>query len=189
MNEIIKNAVILFVITLIASVILAFTSSLTLEPIKEQQILKRDQALQSVIKDATFEEMQSLDFTNYSKITSIYEAKNGDQKVGYAFNVTTTEGYGGPIILMVGISIDGLVTGVEIIKQTETPGLGTLADEEPFKSQFKDIPAEMLTVKKTAPASNLEIAAISGATITSKAVTNAANEAIAYFNEQLKEAK
>lgn len=189
MKEIIKNALILFTITLISGVLLAFCFSITDEPRAAQQLIKRDQALTSVINDATFEELEGLDFTDTPQISSIFKAIKDNQTVGYAFKVASNEGYSGLIELVVGISIEGKITGIDIIKQSETPGLGAKADENEFKSQFADKIVSPLTVIKAKAAGEQEIAAISGATITSKAVTNAVNEAVNYFNSELKEGK
>ncbi len=78
-----------------------------------------------------------------------------------------------------------MVSGIDIIKHSETPGLGAKADQPAFKDQFKGKPTEDLVVVKTGASSDEEIDSISGATITSRAVTNAVNEASAYYNEHL----
>ncbi len=89
---------------------------------------------------------------------------------------------------MVGIYDDGTLSGIDIISHTETPGLGNKADESPFKEQFIQKEAVLLTLTK-GDKSGQNIDAISGATITSSAVVNAVNEAIDYYNSYLQEEK
>jgi Na+-transporting NADH:ubiquinone oxidoreductase subunit NqrC len=75
---------------------------------------------------------------------------------------------------------DGQVTGVEMLKIGETTGLGMEARDNPaFTAQYKEKQVEQFRVVKTAPAAEDEIQAITGATITSKAVTNAVNAVLA----------
>jgi len=184
MNETVKNALILFAITLIAGALLGATYAITKEPIAQQQIIQRDKALNAVISDATFAELD-LNVNDYPKIQSVFEAKMGDEVAGYAFKLMTKEGYGGEIQLVVGISNDGEVTGIDIIKHSETPGLGAKADEDEFKSNFEGKPTTTLSVVKGNATSDDEIVAIGGATITSSAVTGAVNEAIDFYNNEL----
>ncbi len=185
MKEIIKNALILFGITLVASILLAYVYSITKEPIAQVQIVNRDKALESVLPDAQFEELMDLDFTNYEKINTVFMAKKANEIVGYAFKLTTKEGYGGPIEMVLGISLEGNLTGIEIIKQSETPGLGANVILPLFKDQFEGKQTEALKVVKTGAVNPNEIDAISSSTITSNAVTNAVNEAIVYYETEL----
>lgn len=187
MRDIIKNAMILFVIALISSVLLAFSYSITKEPIAKQQLIRQNEALSAVLPDSEFTEITEADFSKQPAILSLFEAKSGSDIVGYAFKVASEEGYSGHLELVVGISPDGKLTGIDLVQQSETPGLGAKSDDEEFKSQYVQKPASLLTVVKSAPANESEIGAISGATITSRAVTNAVNEAISYFNENLAE--
>lgn len=187
MNETVKNALILFAITLVASILLAVSSQVTAEPIKVQKAKQRDVAFAAVIPDATFEELTDLDLEAYEKIDAIYAAKSGDEVIGYTFKLITNEGYSAGIEMVVGISTEGVVTGIDVMKHSETPGLGAKADEDEFKGQFINMPLGELSVVKGAASSDTEISAISGATITARAVTNAVNEAVACYNDLLKE--
>ena len=103
--------------------------------------------------------------------------------LGYVFNVVSHEGYGGDIAFSMGVTTDGVLNGYSITSISETAGLGMKANEDAFMSQFQDIPAEALT---GGPADggfrDREIEAISGATITSNAVTTRAATLIAYFS-------
>ena len=107
------------------------------------------------------------------------------QVIGYTIK-TSSKGYGGAIELMVGISKDSKITGVEIGNHSETPGLGSKATEPMFKNQYvdKDVSNSLLVVKGSANNDN-EISAISGATITSNGVTSGVNAAMKIYNEKL----
>ena len=97
------------------------------------------------------------------------------------------KGYGGEITLPVGISTDLTVTGVEIVDHAETPGLGANAESESWLSQFTGQSGE-LTVVKNAPTEG-QIQAVTSATRTSKAVTDAVNQALAIAETLAEEAK
>lgn len=87
---------------------------------------------------------------------------------------------------MVGITADGNISGVKIGNHSETPGLGSKASEPTFKDQFKGKGTDKsLTVVKGNASNDNDIAAISGATITSKAVTSGVNAAIDLYKSQL----
>ena len=84
---------------------------------------------------------------------------------------------------MTGITTDGAVAGVKITEQDETPGLGQKALDASFTDQYiKAIPEEEFVVTKQGASADNEIDAISGATITSNAVTNSVNQAIQLYN-------
>ncbi|MBR2948803.1 MAG: FMN-binding protein [Lachnospiraceae bacterium] len=100
-------------------------------------------------------------------IQKVYKAENG-------FVIQTcTQGYVDPITMLVGVSSKGTVTGVVIDKMAETPGLGASAlNDVEFLAQFLNTSGEA-SVGTT-------VDAISGATVTSKAVTRSVNSAVAY---------
>jgi len=187
-DSIVKNAFILFAITVIAGLLLGLTYNATAGARAYQTKLKTEVALNSVLSGAKFSEETIQGEPTF--ITNVYrgtteEDGNGDL-LGYAFQLKTTEGYGDSITLMAAIKADGKISGIDIISHSETPGLGAKADEDPFKSQFIGKTADTLVVSKGATKPN-EIDAIGGATITSRAVTNAVNEAIDYYNDYFRE--
>ena len=100
---------------------------------------------------------------------------------GYVFTVTTGEGYGGDIQFTLGISADGTIQGISFLSIEETAGLGMEANTEEFKSQFAGIRADSITYSKTGASAENEIDAISGATVTTSAVTNGVNAGLAAF--------
>ena len=116
-----------------------------------------------------------------SAVTALDASGNA---MGYIFNVTTGKGYGGDIQLTVGIKTDGTVCGYSVLSISETAGLGMKAKDDPdWGTQFADKQVESFNVVKdgSGSADDSKIDAISGATITSKAVTGAMNSCLAYF--------
>lgn len=100
-------------------------------------------------------------------------------KVGYIIQVISNDGYGGKIGIIVGIDKEGVIEAIEFTELAETSGLGMKAKEDAFKGQYSG-KSNMLKVITSGTAGQDEIEAISGATITSKAVTNAVNAALFY---------
>ena len=102
------------------------------------------------------------------------------ETVGYVVNVTSHEGYGGDIDISVGIREDGTVTGIEMLSICETAGLGMEADTDSFKSQFAGKKVDKFKYTKSGATVDEEIDALSGATITTNAVTNAVDAGLEY---------
>ena len=103
------------------------------------------------------------------------------QEIGYVFTVTSSEGYGGDIQFTMGVQSDGTLNGISILSISETAGLGMKADTEDFKSQFEDKKAERFSYTKSGAQAEDEINAISGATITTNAMTNGVNAGLCAF--------
>lgn len=112
-------------------------------------------------------------------ITSAFKAGNA----GYCLQVVN-KGYGGEVVLAVGLNTDGSVSGVKVVSHSESAGLGANAERPEFTDQYVGKNAQ-LTVTKGEPG-NAEIKAITGATITSKCVTGSVNEALKFYEEVLK---
>ena len=97
---------------------------------------------------------------------------------GYVIT-TEAKGYGGTIEVMTGITADGSVSGVVLLSQNETPGLGANATKESFTGQYQQaVPESGFEVIKSGGADDGQIQAMTGATITSQAVTDAVNLAV-----------
>lgn len=195
-KKIVKNACILFAITLIAGGLLGVTYEATKENIEKQKMATALEAYQKVNPQAVDfgyaedllnkakKELQEKidlagkDFGN-TEITTVAEARNEKKEViGYVFSVLSHDGYGGDIDVCIGISLDKTITGVEIVSLNETPGMGMRATEPAFIEQYKNKKVDAFVVTKTGKSAENEIDAISGATVTSNAVTNAVNMAI-----------
>ena len=114
-------------------------------------------------------------------ISSAVEAVDASgEALGYIFNITTSKGYGGDIQLTVGIQSDGTVTGVSFLSLSETAGLGMKAKEPSFYEQYVGKNPTKFAVSKDG-GDGEQIDALSGATITSRAVTGAVNAALGYY--------
>ncbi len=194
--ELLKNTLIMLLITVFAGGILAFVYENTKAPIAEMEIKTRQNACRRVFYEAaSFSESKIAEYPvteefktahTGSGITDCVEAYDeaGSLK-GYVVEVTSHEGYGGDIVFYVGIGDDGTVNGVSFIEISETAGLGMRAPEV-LAPQFRGRKAEVFEVVKSGAADETQIDAISSATITSKAVTGGVNTALAYFREILK---
>lgn len=111
-------------------------------------------------------------------IGKIYRAMDGEGiPVGYVVEAVSSEGYGGNIVLYAGITDEGVLKDVSILSISETPGLGMRA-EEVLVPQLHDKAVKNVKYVKTGASEDNEIDAISGATITTKAVTAAVNGAL-----------
>lgn len=193
-RNMLKDAAILFAITLISGLLLGLVYQVTVEPRREQQERKIREACQTVFADAEqFEEFScSVDGELAQQLTedgvklgTVYQAMDAlGSPLGYVLEVTSSEGYGGNITLYAGITNDGIVNGVSILKMSETPGLGMRAHDV-LVPQFGQKTAADFTYTKTGSQSEHEIDAISGATVTTKAVTNAVNGAVRVFVQNL----
>ena len=191
-NPIVKDAMILTVITLVAGVALGLVYEVTKAPIAQAQEAAKQAAYAEVFEAADhFEETEGFDSEAATKlvvgegysddeITECLNALDKDNNLlGYVITVVTHAGYGGDITFSVGVTSDGTLNGYSITDISETAGLGMKSTEEEFMSQFKNIPAAILEVTKSDAGEN-EISAISGATITSKAVTYGVDAAVVY---------
>ena len=197
MKSMLKDAGILFAITLVAGLLLGCVYQITKEPIARQEALAQENACREVFSDAeSFEAVT--DFTEeaaqtvlneggYSaaSVNACQEAKDASGTVlGYVLTVTTHEGYGGDIQFTVGVRNDGTLNGISLLSISETAGLGMKAEEE-LVPQFSDKKTDSFAYSKTGASADNEIDAISGATITTNAVVNGVNAGLIYFQEEL----
>lgn len=183
MKDILKLGVTLFVICAVAALVLGITNNITSPVIEERNIQASNKSRQIVLSDA--EEFKQLEGMNSDIVVEVYEGLKGGDVIGYTIK-TSPKGYGGAVEVMVGISTDGKITGVDIGNHSETPGLGSKASDPAFKDQYldKDVANSLLVVKGSVNNDN-EISAISGATITSNGVTSGVNAAMKIYNEKL----
>ncbi|ONI43112.1 hypothetical protein AN640_06665, partial [Candidatus Epulonipiscium fishelsonii] len=136
--------------------------------------------------DKAEEILDSAGFTKNS-ITELISAKNGDEELGHIINVTAHDGFAGDIEFVVGITNDGIITGIEMVTINETPGIGLRAADEEFTSKFVNLPVQSFTVTKDGSTTESEIDVISGATQTTEAVVNGVNAVIEYWNTTIKD--
>ena len=195
-NKIIKDALALTLITLVAGVALGGVYEITKDPIAKQEAQAKAEAYEQVFTDAAaFEAVEmddtltktirdQLDQEGY-KAQSIEEVMRAEDQsgetLGYAFAVVTSEGYGGDIRFSMGVQNDGTLNGISILSIGETAGLGMNADTPAYKDQFVGKRVEKLQYTKNGATQDDEINAISGATVTTNAMTNGVNAGLCAF--------
>jgi len=195
-KKIVHDALILFAFTIVLGLVLALVYGITKNTIKLREEEAANEAYQAVFSDATeFDEIdfdkdaaQSLMDENGYKdnIDAVLEAKDASGNLlGYVLTVTAKDGSQGSITFSVGIQLDGTVNGYSITKTGETPGLGIKASEPEFANQFSGKLVEAFEVVKQTPVADHQIEAITGSTITSKAMANGCNAAMLYFRTNL----
>lgn len=182
MSQPIKYALILFLITGICVGILGAVNQIT-SPIIEENAKKTEaDAMKRLLSESeSFEEVTGIED---QMVRSVNVAKNGENVVGYVVKVTPI-GYGGDIAMLVGIDNEMTIKGISILSHGETPGFGANATKPEFKEQYNDKKAP-LTVSKAASGDS-EIQAITGATITSTAVTDGVNAACQFVSDHMTE--
>ena len=162
----------LFIICLVATFLLGMTNSVTAPIIAELAVETEKKSRQIVFADAASFGEAVISDDGTSVVTALDES---GAVIGHVV-VNTAKGYGGDISVMTGVDADGKVTGVNVLSHAETAGLGAKAAEESFRDRFIGL-VQGITVSKDKAGEN-SIDAITGATITSRAVTEAVNAAI-----------
>ena len=190
-SESIKNTISLMLITLIAGLLLGAVYEITKEPIRKENQKAKEEAYKAVFADADAFEDVKIDEDKVAKAldekgldATINEAmkvldKSG-QQIGYVLTVTDHEGYGGDIQFAMGVQSDGTLNGISFLSISETAGLGRKAKEDAFRKQFEGKKTDQIVYTKNGAKADNEIDALSGATITTNAVTNGVNAGL-YF--------
>ena len=180
---IIKLTVTLFVTYVIVAGLLGLVNSVTEGPIAEKNKTKTAAAIQEVLPEMEgspavvelTDEMTAAASGAGATITEAYEAQAGGSVIGYALKIVAS-GSQGNIEMMVGVDAEGAVTGVSIVKNSETSGIGSkvMSNENGVLDQFigKSAADGTLSVGKN-------VDAISGATVSSRGVTTGVNAALA----------
>ena len=178
MKKLIKDALILFAITLVAGAALGAVYAITEQPIADAQLAARAAAYTEIFPDAAdfatddtltnaLENADALlkgaGFDTVSVSDALYATDAAGARIGCVMTLSG-KGYGGAIQLTLGVTAQNTVSGISILSQSETAGLGAKCTT--------------LTVVKTGAAGDTEIDAISGATVTSKGITAAVNAGI-----------
>lgn len=181
-REIITPIIVLTLIAAFMAGLLGGTNLLTKDQIAVLAAQNEQAAVSKVIKADSYEKKEiTLNGTKHT----YYEAISNDATVGYAFTVSEN-GYGGAVSCVVGIEKNGKVSAVEIVDvSNETPGLGQNAKNKSFTDQFGGKKSSVTVVKTGAD--ETEINAVTGATITSKAVANAVNQSLELYDQIKKE--
>ncbi len=159
--------IVLFVICVITAFLLGLVNDVTWERIEELTAEKTRLAMSEVLEADSYDEVE---YTGGdSQVTGVYKA--GD--AGYVVQVSVS-GSQGMIDMVVGVDASGACTGVSIVDMSETPGLGDKAADESFRAQFIGTAGDAAVTKDGGT-----INALTGATVTSRAVANGVNVAVA----------
>lgn len=189
-KKILKDTMVLFVITIVSGLLLGLAYEITNPIIVARKEKEKQASYMGVFTDAAgmttredlIEEAGEV-LANAGiaeKITDVMEVKDASGAViGYAMSISTN-GFKGEIVIAYGYAVDGTTIGIEILTSSETSGLGSKASEPEFKGQYAGKLVDSFSVVKNAASADNEISAISGATRTSDAVTRAVNAGITF---------
>ncbi|HII4429562.1 TPA: RnfABCDGE type electron transport complex subunit G [Clostridium perfringens] len=184
MKENLKLGIILCLITSFAGVFLGFANEFTKEVIAQNAKLSEDD-LKEILPKANKLEDFAFEKNEDSTISEVFQAKNGSENEGYIIKVSP-KGFNGPIDMVVAIDKNREISGVKVLSQAETPGLGAKVEESSFSEKFKGLTIEdNIKIVKTSPSSQGEIQGITGATISSNAVSSGINDAISFYKENV----
>jgi len=166
----------------VATALLAYVNTLTLPKIEAIKIKEAEDARNELIPNSTFEEVSG-DLTYY-----LAKDKTSGEIKGYTFTAEKN-GYGGAVKTMAAVDKDFKVISIKVIQQTETPGLGTNSTQPKFTDQFKGKSPEQLIVDKDGGVPPNAIKALTGATITTRAVVNSLRETIQKLKDKITQTK
>ncbi len=165
-SKYIRPIIVLICICFVITAALALTYGITNPIIAQRAQADADQARQELLAEADAFTLQEGELfkTDDGKVevTEVYAANNG---AGYVVTVQT-KSFGGPITEMVGVSKDGVITGVKVTAHTDTPGVGTKAQTVEHLAQYNGLNELVSTTAKD----EQTVDAVSGATVTSNAV-------------------
>ena len=191
-KSIVRDAMRLTVITLVSGLLLGLVYQITLKPRNAAAAKATNDAYKAVFEDAaSFKDYADFDadkatalvkkagYDNISISACVEADDKSGKSLGYVITVVT-KSYGGNATFSMGVTNDGTMNGYKITDISDTPGLGMKSTEPKFMDQFKGISIGKYTVTKGTPGEN-EIQAISGATITSRAITNGVDAGFEYF--------
>ncbi len=206
-STLVHDAAVLFIITLVSGILLGAVYMITKDPIAEAEEKATNEAYEAVYKDAEFASDDALtkalesfqadvasgavddDSYSYTDVVLMEArtASSGGAQTGYVVKVSG-KGYGGAVTIALGITNEGEILGIKVLDASdETPGLGQNSTKEDWNGQYVGMTADKtLSVVKdgSGSAQNATINSISGATITSNAVTRAVNVALKFVAGQ-----
>lgn len=160
----------LLLISAVTALLLAGVNALTADKIAKNNAIEKANAIISIFPEA--DENQPADI-KADGVDGIYLVLSDGDLLGYAASVSPT-GFGGKMDVMVGVNSDGTLAGIEIISHSETPGLGSRVNDKIYLSQYSGLSGKL--------AIGSEIDAITGSTISSKAILAGVNNALAAYS-------
>lgn len=179
MKETIRLIVVLSVICIVAGLLLGIVNDVTVEPIRRAAVAKKQQAIKKVLPADTPEPVLQYVVEESGQTNTYYVARRNGEFVACALESSSKNGYGGTIELMVGLTAEGALHGISILKQQETPGLGAKIAKDDFQNQMRGLPLQGTTWKVSKDGGDID--AITAATISSRAVCEAIRSAVERF--------
>jgi len=186
LRDLVKMVVVLTVICSASGLVLSYVNEATKEP-REYQLLKyvKGPSIKAVLPEGYENDpitdkivlKMGTDEKGHPVEKTIFPARKGGKIVALAYD-SAAPGYHGNIAVMVGVDLEGKLTGVSIMTHTETPGLGARVVEPQFTQQFKGL---TLSEELDLSTRGGRIDGISGATLSSNGVVNAVRQALEQF--------
>ncbi len=158
----------LLLISALIAAIIAFVYAVTLEKYNENVTEQKRQAMRAIFDSETLTYVYVVEAPDGGTPYTVYTVSDNGAVIGYCVQLASA-GFGGDVSLMVGYRADGSILGVQVVSHSETPGLGARVEEETYLSQYNG--------KTGGLKLGQEVDAISGATISSRAVLEGVNKA------------
>lgn len=171
----------LFIICICITLALSVTNAITKDKIAQNEAQAQQESMQIVCPDAA-----NFELVSDTENGQIYVATSTDGNVvGYAIS-TVAAGYGGQIKVMTGVGVDDKIINIDVYyNDDETPGLGKNTSNADFTSQYSGLVAtDNIVVDKDYSGKEQQVSSVTSATISSRAVTDAVNNALALYNSQ-----
>lgn len=181
MKKIIKSGLTVFIVATIGSLLLSWVYSITNPKIEEQKFLSIKNAIEEIFPEQLefneIEDFKNISIGNNINIINVYKIKLEGRKEGYIIRAIYS-GYGGKVESLFGYQ-DNKSKGVYVLEHSETPGLGSLITSKDFTKQFINKNLSDPFVPKQ------DIQAITGATISSKAISDAIKNIGKFYLEEI----
>lgn len=175
MKEMLKITLSLVAIFIAAGLIMGITYKYT-SPVRfAAEKKEKEEALKEMAPDATDPIVPAGNWSNHRKSYEYFKATSGSKAVAY-ISSTAGKGYSSYVLMLVSLDTDMKIKGIKILHHGETPGLGDQVEDNNFLDQFKGKSLSQLVLVKSETKENIQ--AISGATISSRAVTNGVKDAV-----------
>ena len=165
-------AVPLLIICSVIAMLMALVNGITIDRINENSVKATNEAINRIYP--AFDKSEMIVEAPELPVTDVFRLDKDGDVLGYCVAVQP-KGFNGAIEMMVGISPKGIITGVEIISHSETPGVGARADDPAYLDQYDGLSGRLSFGEG--------IDALSGATISSRAILSGVNAASAIVSE------
>ncbi len=183
-KNLIKMVSVLTIVAVISAYALSYVEKISKAPIQKAKDAKQMEAISSVIGEFDndpFAEKMIISTPDKKDKLELYPARKDGVINSFAIKTFSNSGFGGRIELIVGFHIDGSIKGFKVIDHHETPGLGSKITETKFQKQFNGFNPHNQKLKVRQDGGDVD--AVTAATITSRAVTEAIQKAVdAYFS-------